>query len=191
MMSAKSTLPNMFLTLLLVTVVSAVSLGFIYKLTEEPIKAAKIARQVKAIKSVLPAFDNDPLTEAQSILAGADSLTIYPGKNQGEKVGSAVKTYTDKGYSGRIWIMVGIDIEGNIHNIQVLEHKETPGLGSKLSDDAYVDQYIGYNPSSKDFNVTKDGGEIDAISGATISSKAFTEAVILAFDHIKPDNNVQ
>ena len=181
----------MLLTLGLVTVVSAFALGYVYEWTKEPINAARIAKQIKAIDAVLGAYDNDPLSDGFSAvgLVGNDSITFYPASKDTLEVGMAVKSYSTKGYSGKIWLMVGFERDGSIQNVEVLEHKETPGLGSKMAKPDFKDQYKGIHPGSFDLRVTKDGGKIDAISGATISSRAFSEAVQLAFDRYNQLND--
>jgi electron transport complex protein RnfG len=85
--------------------------------------------------------------------------------------------------------MVGLDSSGAILNIQVLQHAETPGLGSKMTLPAFVKQFLGKNPQDKPLKVKKDGGDVDAISGATITSRAYSEAVQLASDTYKSLKN--
>lgn len=186
MSTRSSSMINMVVTLALVTGVAAFSLGFVFELTEEPIALAKIEKQKRALNAVLSEYDNDPLSEAYSVagLAGNDSLVFYPAMREGTRVGMAVKSYSTKGYSGLIILMVGFDRDGVIQNVEVLEHKETPGLGSKMSTPKFKDQYLSQNPGSFDIRVKKDGGQIDAISGATISSRAFSEAIQLAYDKL-------
>ena len=76
--------------------------------------------------------------------------------------------------------MVGFKPDGSINNIVVLEQKETPGLGTKMKDDAFISQYRDKNPGSSNLKTTKDGGEIDALTGATITTRAFSDAVTMA-----------
>ena len=78
--------------------------------------------------------------------------------------------------------MVGILPDGKVNNIAILEHKETPGLGSKMSNADFKDQFNGKSPDSFTMKVKKDGGDVDALTGATISSRAFSQATQLAFD---------
>lgn len=172
----------MVFTLTWVTLVAAVGLGFVYEITREPIEQARLKKQLKAIESVIPGYDNNPVEESEKVrvAAGADSLEFFPAKKAGELIGVAVKARSRKGYSGDIWLMVGFAKDGTIGNISVVAHQETPGLGSKMSDDAFLKQFISRNPSATDLRVKKDGGTVDAISGATISSRAFSEAVIEA-----------
>jgi electron transport complex protein RnfG len=111
-----------------------------------------------------------------------ESLEVYPAKQGGKLVASAIRSYSPKGYGGNVWLMVGLLPDGEINNIAVLEHKETPGLGTKMNDAEYKEQYSGQNPASFDLKVEKDGGEVDALTGATITSRAFSQATQLAFD---------
>ena len=112
---------------------------------------------------------------------------MYKAYKGEEYIGTAVKTYTTLGFSGKFWIMVGVDAEGKIYNTAVVEHFETPGLGDKMdeSKSKFPLQFIGKDPNVFAISVKKDGGEVDAITAATISSRAFCDAVNRAFDAIK------
>ena len=183
----ESSLFNMVLTLLVITAISATSLGFMYELTKEPKAAAEKLKQNFAIMAVLPQFDNNPSDESFEIESfdGGENLTCYPATKNNELVGIAVQTWTMKGFSGLIRLMVGFDRSGNIFNISVLEHQETPGLGTKMADAGFKDQYINKNPGTNNLKVRKDGGEIDGITAATISSRAFSDAVERAYKSLE------
>lgn len=180
----KSSFFNMFLTLLVVTLVASAALGFVYEFTRAPIQKARMEKKKQAIAAVLPDFDNQPLEELRKVPMpnGEDSLEFYPVKKGGKLLGIAIKTSSIKGYSGEIQLMVGFKADGKINNISVLSHKETPGLGSKMGEEKFKNQFINQNPETYNMKVIKDGGEVDAISGATISSRAFCEAVQIAYD---------
>ena len=117
-----------------------------------------------------------------------DSLEVYPAKNGDEIVGYAIRSYTNNGFSGFIGFMVGFTPDGAIYNINVLEHKETPGLGTKMVPDGtpekpeFKDQFKGKNPVEFTLKVRKDGGQVDAITAATISSRAFCDGVQRAYN---------
>jgi electron transport complex protein RnfG len=113
-----------------------------------------------------------------------DSLICYPTRIGGELVATAVKTYSDNGFSGRFYIMVGLDKNGTIINTAVLEQSETPGLGDKMQKKKsdWSDQFNGKNPATYKVEVTKDGGDVDGITASTITSRAFCEAVQQAWD---------
>ena len=187
MAKRESTFTNMVVTLFLVTGFAAAALGFVYEFTKGPIAEAKAKAQAEAITQVLPEFDE--LGESFKTLTetGGDSLEIFPAYKNGELVGTAVKTYTKNGFNGFISIMAGIDNNGNFSGYSVLEHKETPGLGSKMnvwfSNPDKPNQYIiGKNPETNNLKVKKDGGEIDAITASTITSRAFLEALNRAYN---------
>ena len=173
----ESNFRNMFVVLSVICIVSALALGFTYGNTKDAIAKAAQEKQVKNIKKVLDGipFDNDPAAGKYTV-EGFDGLELYPATQGGQTVGTAVKTVSPAGYSGNIWLMVGFKPDGVINAISVVEHKETPGLGTKM-DTPWKDQYTGKNPGVNNLKVKKDGGEIDAITAATISSRAFTDAV--------------
>lgn len=174
---------NMVSTLLLITAVAAFSLGKVFNLTKEPIALAKKAKQEAAIKAVLPAFDRLEVLQVKSAWED-DSLQFNMAYQNDQFVGAAINTFTNKGFSGNIKLMVGLLPDGSINNISVLEHKETPGLGDKMQKNksTWSEQFNGQNPASFDLAVTKDGGDVDAITAATISSRAYTDAVKRAYE---------
>ena len=100
-------------------------------------------------------------------------------------MGYAVKTYTDKGFGGHVEIMAGFLPNGSIYNLTVLQHKETPGLGTKMTDPKFSKQFLGKNPADFKLRVKKDGGQVDAITAATVSSRAYCDALQRAFDKLK------
>ncbi|MDY0084767.1 MAG: RnfABCDGE type electron transport complex subunit G [Bacteroidales bacterium] len=174
---------NMVSTLLLITAVAAFSLGMVFNLTKEPIALAKKAKQEAAIKAVLPAFDRLEVLQVKSAWED-DSLQFNMAYQNDQFVGAAINTFTNKGFSGNIKLMVGLLPDGSINNISVLEHKETPGLGDKMQKNKspWSEQFNGQSPASFDLAVTKDGGDVDAITAATISSRAYTDAVKRAYE---------
>jgi electron transport complex protein RnfG len=114
-----------------------------------------------------------------------DSLEIYPAKKDNTIVGYAVNTYTSKGFSGNISLMAGFKPDGTIISITVLDQKETPGLGTKMTESEFKDQFNDKNPSEFKLKVKKDGGHVDAITAATISSRAFCDAVQRAYNTLQ------
>jgi len=187
MAKRESTFINMVLTLLMVTLIAATILGYIYDLTKGPIEIAKLKAQQEAIEKVLPAFDR--LGDSYKVAAepGSDSLEFFPAVSGNDLVGVAIKTYTKKGFGGLVTIMTGIDKSGNFSGYEVLEHAETPGLGSKMAvwfknSEKPNQNIIGKNPKTTKFKVVKDGGDIDAITASTISSRAFLDAMLRAYN---------
>jgi electron transport complex protein RnfG len=180
----ESTFLNMTISLFVITIIAGVSLGFINDLTKGPIAKAKLERKVNALKQVLPEFNNNPIEQVKLIKSdkAKDSIEIYTGMLDDLQIGTAVIGSSEKGYSGLVKIMVGFNPDGSIKNIVVLEQKETPGLGTKMKGEKFVRQFRGKKPSEFNLKPEKDGGDVDAIAGATISSRAFGEATQIAYD---------
>jgi Na+-translocating ferredoxin:NAD+ oxidoreductase subunit G len=186
MAKTESTFKNMALSLTLIALGASASLGFVYELTKEPIALSVLNKKLNAIREVVPEFNNNPNEEMFRLSTGeGDSLEIYPAKKDGEIVGYAVNTFTNKGFSGYINLMAGFKPDGTIINISVLQQKETPGLGTKMTDPGFKDQFIDKNPSQFQLKVRKDGGPVDAITAATISSRAFCDAVQRAYNTLE------
>lgn len=187
MAKLKSTFKNMFISLFSISVVVAALLGQVNNMTAEPIAVAKALQLENAIKEVVPEFDNNPVADAYKMpTAEGDSLLVYPATKGGQVVGFAINTYSNNGFSGNIQIMVGFDTQNKIVNYAVLSHAETPGLGSKMNewfrDTAKPNQVvIGRDLSEGKLSVSKDGGQIDAITASTITSRAFLEAINKAY----------
>ncbi|MCD8102735.1 MAG: RnfABCDGE type electron transport complex subunit G [Alistipes sp.] len=179
----ESTLKNMILTLLVITLISAGALSMVYSMTKDAIEQSKSAKTLEALEGVLPPFDNNPATDTVTVEVNNLPIKVYTGRSGGVPSGYAVETITRKGYSGDIRMMVGFEAGGDIYNIEVLEHSETPGLGSKIADDnnPVLVSFKGRNPADLVMKVTKDGGDIDAITASTISSRAYTDAVERAY----------
>jgi electron transport complex protein RnfG len=171
----KSSLTNMVLCLGLTTLVAAVGLSYVYGLTKEPIEKAKQQKTTDALGRVLPVFEGEPAVRELTI----DGLPI---KVYEAPTGYAVETMTMSGFSGEVRLMVGFLPDGAVHNIEVLQQNETPGLGSKMADEdnPLVLSFRGRRPSEMKMAVRKDGGEVDAITASTISSRAYVDAVARA-----------
>lgn len=178
MAKTESTFKNMVLSLTLISLGAAACLGFVYEMTKNPIEISNLNKKLNAIKQVVPEFTNDPNSEMYKLPTGeGDSLEVYPAKNGEDLVGYAVNTYTNNGFSGNITLMTGFRPDGSIIDITVLKQKETPGLGTKMAEPEFKDQFKGKNPAEFQLKVVKDGGKVDAITAATISSRAFCDAV--------------
>jgi len=177
---------NMVVTLFLVTAIAGLVLGSVYNLTKGPIEIAKAENLKKAIGTVLPDFDKIETIKVMP-LDGPDSLTFYRGYKEDKFIGTAIKTYTNKGFSGHFDIMVGFSPDDVIINTAVLQHQETPGLGSNMEqkNSDWSKQFNNKKLATYNLTVTKDGGDVDAITAATISSRAFCDAVKRAYDTYK------
>lgn len=177
-----STLPNMILSLALITAVAGGLLGMMYSVTQKPIEKARQEAALDAIRRVAPEFNNDPEADAKTISYEGNDYTVYPAIMNGKLTGAAVKGSSMNGFAGEITVMCGFTADGSVKDYQVLQHGETPGLGSKMQtwfrDPKDARSVIGKNPGNVSFYVVKDkamNGEIDGITAATISSRAFLE----------------
>lgn len=171
----------MLLSLALIAGICGLCLGGVYTLTKDKIEAAAQQKKEAALKEVLPAYQT--LTEGRIALADdpARELEYYMAYEGEDLVGVAVSTYTKKGFNGEFNLMAGILPDGTLNKVSVLKQGETPGLGAKMTEPAFYTQFEGRNPTSFRFIVKKDGGEVDAITAATISSRAYCDALDRAF----------
>ena len=185
MAKIKSNMLNMVVVLTIITATVGAILGGIYKLTEEPIAQASARAQEEAIRVVAPDFDNNPIAESDTIDSNGQLFIVYPASKAGVPVGAAVKASSRNGFNGEIVIIVGFEQDGTIRQYQVLSHGETPGLGAKMSEwfrtDKNNQSILGKHPEHTNLTVSKDGGDIDAITASTITSRAFLEAVYNAY----------
>lgn len=187
MAKKESTFSSMVITLTLITLVSSAAMGYVYELTKKPIAIAKAAKKNLAIKRVTPEFDNKPGEEFYKVPADGDTINFYIARNGGDTVGYASETFSNQAFGGSLKLLVGFLPDGTIKEIAVLEHKETPGLGDKIvkSKSDWSKQFEGKNPDKFILKVTKDGGDIDAITASTITSRAYCDAVQRAYDSFK------
>ena len=192
MAKKESKFGNMVSTLVIITAVAGLALSYVYKITEEPIRKASEEKLKKALTAVLPEFEDVESKKVAAFDGGTDSLEFFIATKGGEEVGTAIKTYTNKGFSGRIDLLVGFLPGGIINNTAVLSHKETPGLGDKMdiAKSDFPKQFMGKNPADFKLIVKKDGGDVDAITASTISSRGFCDAVDRAYQtYIKEGGN--
>jgi len=182
-MAKKSTFGNMVLVLSGICLVCSALLGTVYAVTKAPIEASELAKVNAAISAVTPAFDNIPSEDVRTLDDGAQ---IYTSRMGGQVVGYAIKVSTS-GFGGPLTIMVGFTPDGTVYNTSVISHSETPGLGAKLVDENCAPrvQVKGKNPATNKISVSKDGGEIDAITASTITSRAFLKGVNAAYEVFK------
>ncbi len=170
-----------------IAVVCAALLAYVYKVTAGPIEKAKNDAIAEGIAAVAPELDNDPVAQMYVVdEKDPASAVIYPATSGGVVVGAAVKTISKKGYAGNVVVMVGLegapDGQLRVLSTMVVDMKETPGLGTKAKEGGFPNQFknLAVPPDGSLFKVKKDGGSIDAIAGATITSRAFTECVNVA-----------
>ena len=189
----KSTIIKDALALFAITLVSGLALGFVYELTKPVIEANELEAKTAAYATVYTDADtfteSDDLTaavaDAANLLAssGTEGTTIEEAYQavdaSGNVLGYVMSVVSTKGFGGEIKASLGVTLEGEVTGIEFLTLNETAGLGSKAADSEYKDQYLGKVVDS--FTVTKDGAssddQINAISGATITSNAVTNIV--------------
>lgn len=175
MKKLESSLMNMVIVLTVISVVAGGILAYVNKVTAGPIEQIKAETLNNALKSVLNAKDMPQVSSTDTI----DEFTIVYATDKGV----AVQAATD-GFGGKVKILVGFTSDGAISGYSVLEHVETPGLGAKAGDwfqKGAKGDIIGKKPGEKELAVSKDGGEIDAITASTITSRAFLLAVNNAY----------
>ena len=195
----------MLLVLTGVTAISVALLAYVNELTKGPIAEANAKTLNKALKQVLPEFTNNPVGESDTIFSEKDGkkvvdFIVYPAKKGEEWVGSAVESKA-MGFGGELKVLVGFDAKGKIYNYSLLAHTETPGLGSKadkwfgaydatkgekaVTHDMSKKSIIGMSPGEGELKVSKDGGQVDAITASTITSRAFLNAINKAYEAYK------
>jgi electron transport complex protein RnfG len=176
-------LPRLVLSLTLITVGAGLLLSQVESLTRAPIAEQRRLETLRALQTVLPAFDNSPDADTVELAFGTDKKgrelkrTFFRGRQGAEISGVAFSVVAPDGYSGNINMMVGVDAGGTVVGLEILTHAETPGLGDKITHDEFKGQFKGKKLEGSDWRVKKDGGDFDQITGATISPRAVVKAV--------------
>ncbi len=195
-MSTKVNIPVLVIALALIAAVAAALLGGVYLLTEEPIAATLKAKTDAALKEVIPGVETIDETTVKT-----DGVTFYTGRDKdGNVAGFAGETITPKGYNGNVTVLAGLTPDGTITTVLVTKQAETPGLGTVVCErkreqtiskiiqgteetglppNPMLDQFSGMKAEAGQapWKVKKDGGPIDAVTGATITSRAVADAV--------------
>ena len=171
MKKLKSTWYNMAGSLTLISVVAGASLASVNEMTKGPIELIKKQTLESGIRAVLNSND----LQVQDIKSLEDGSVIIYRTDKG----NAVQATDGNAFGGKLTVLVGFDSQGSIQGYQVLETSETPGLGAKASSwfKEGKGSIIGKNPSKNNLTVSKDGGEVDAITASTITSRAFLRCV--------------
>ncbi len=168
-------LPVLFLTL--IVLVSVAALIATDEITREPIAAARRAATHRRLQSLFPAMDAFIYDEASG---------LFRPLAEGDPLGLAFVTHT-RGFGGTIAILIGLAADGAIRGIEIVSHRETPGLGAQITEPSFLDQFKGIEIG--DIALSRDGGTIDAITAATISAAAVAaevlEAVSARLEHLE------
>jgi electron transport complex protein RnfG len=193
-MAMKSSLKNMVLVLFTITAVSALLVGLVHNITKDVIAQTEEKAKNEAKFKVLNTTEKDAVVLADSIINKDTDyevvVSIVEFKNDATKMGYAVEapSITKSGYGGRIKLMVGFIEEGenlSISGVEVLSQNETPGLGANMTkaDNALVKSILAKDPAELSFKVKKDdaNGSFDSLTGSTISSRAYANAVETAY----------
>lgn len=182
----KSNIQNMVAVLVVIALICGGLLAYVNQLTKPAIDAQAEKTLADGIKAVLAA-DNVTVNDQKEVTRNIDgkdqTFVIYSTDK-----GTAVQSTDPNGFGGNLKVLVGFDAEGTILGYAVLEHAETPGLGAKAPDWFQKDQpgcIVGKNPGSVNMTVSKDGGDIDAITASTITSRSFLRAVQQAYNTYK------
>lgn len=178
-MAVKSSFRNMTLCLLVICLVCSALLAGVYALTKAPIDAAQSAKNEAAIKEVLPPTAVAVEEERTVDFEGQSYSYNLAYDELGNTVGCAINV-APVGFGGPVSIKVGFDVNGVIWNTKVLSQAETPGLGAKCVEPAFADQFKRFDPAAKKLAVKKDGGDVDAITASTITSRAYSDGLALA-----------
>ncbi len=173
---------RMIVVLTLIGVASGLSLSLTHRVTKERIEVQIIKFvQEPAVKEVLTGYDNDPILDRKTIVVGTDErgnaieLIIFPAKKQGETFAVALEG-KGKGFQGLIGVMVGVGKDGTLLDISITSHLETPGVGSRVTEASFTDEFKGLS--------TEEELEVDGVSGATYSSKGVMGAVNQAIGYV-------
>lgn len=197
--------PNLIVLGIFLGIIGAISAGLLAcvdRLTVDPIKKAKLEKTNQALSEVLPKYDNVPANDKIEIEAkDGTKVTFYLAKQSEKIVGIAGQGYSQKGFAGKVVVMVGMDPTGKIKTVLVTEQKETPGLGTVVTDrvrqKTIFDLFSGKkeaaglppnrildgfddhtaDPAKGPWKVKKDGGQFAFVTGATITSRAVTGAI--------------
>lgn len=174
MKKLKSTLPNMVIVLTSIAVIAGLALGYVNSITAGPIEEIKAQQLADGIKAVLNA---DELNVETPEALDNGSIIYRTDK------GVAVQATDPNGFGGKLTVLVGFNKDGLIQGYRVLETAETPGLGAKAGEwfqEGQKGNIIGKQAGN--LTVSKDGGEVDAITASTITSRAFLRCVNSAYE---------
>jgi len=162
-----------------VTALSGYLLAHVYKITRPRIDEQKKQEEQRLYKEIFP--------EGVEFVEEKDYVSVYDSnKNLLGRIYNVVQA----GYGGPIVIKVGFDIEGRVKGVRILEQSETPGLGAKITEKAFLDQFAGKSGNELFLKKHNKEGTIDAITGATISSKAVSDAIIKIQEKLKSEGTI-
>jgi electron transport complex protein RnfG len=162
--------------------VAGLLLAYTNDVTRDRIATAKQAEKLDALRAVLPEFDNQPNQNTCRITVNGEEWTFFVARKNNAYTGAATESASKNGYGSRILLMIGFNANRTVQQVKILEQTETPGLGSRITEDAFRGQFTGRKLAGTRWAVRKDSGDFEAITGATISSRAVVDAVKKAVD---------
>ncbi|HOJ76817.1 MAG TPA: RnfABCDGE type electron transport complex subunit G [Bacillota bacterium] len=184
---------RLMLVLALICGIAGCTLALVNSYTEPIIAKYKAQAEIKAYQKALPEaerFIDDPelikVVKDNPNYKGIQSLKV--GLKNGQRIGLVFKVATS-GYSSDIQMLVGINSDGQLYQVLILDQQETPGLGSRITDTEFIGQKAIYNSGTKKLALTKDGGSVQAVTGATISSRAVVRGINQALAAYQSFNN--
>ena len=195
MKKLSSSITNMVIILTLIAIIAGGILAYVNSATKQQIENINKEKLNAGIKEVMGGGDvktSKPDTLKKVINNKNKIFVVYDvSSTSNEPIGKAVET-TENGFGGDLKVLVGFDNEGTILGYTILKHTETPGLGAKANvwfknDYKKNSNIIGKNPGECNFTVRKDGGDIDAITASTITSRAFLLSIQNAYDEISKE----
>ena len=177
---------KMAVVLAVICTTSGVVLSYVNEATEEPREYQFIKFvQEPSMKAVLSDYDNDPIKERIKLAVGEDEegnpveVVVFPAK-KGGKTGAIAYSAAAKGYNDLIEVMIGVNPDGTLTGISIMTHTETPGLGARIVDPEFTDQFAGLDLDTA--NLSAEGGKVDPLSGATFSTVGVITTVRAALE---------
>ena len=163
------------LILVIISTVAGICLSSVYTATKDKIAEAKQRELQEALKKVMPFLKED--YQEQKVNFNNEEIPIYTVQENGKLQGAAMKMVSHEGYGGDITFLMGVDKDAKITGFYMLDFKETPGLGTKATKPKFYGQFIGKSLETFNFKVKKDKGSVEAITAATITSRAVSSAM--------------
>lgn len=173
---------KMVFVLACICVLAGALLAVIDSVTREPIAAAMREEKMKAMRRVLPGYDNDPMACTNVVVENGDAWVFHVARKDGEFAGAAFEAASGEGYGGTVRIMIGAGADDAVLGLEILQHAETPGLGARITESGFRNQFRDRSIGDTVWTVKSDGGDIDAVTGATMSSRAVLDALRRGLD---------
>lgn len=188
------------IVLTVICAIAAAALAGVNNKTKEKIKEEELKFTLRSVAKAIPQYNNHPEQDVVLVNEGNEKICIYRGRQDDKLTGFAIPAVDPNGYSGNVKILVGVLPDGSLSGIEILSHAETPGLGSRVEEKAFRDRFIWTcsNCENKQrrtidntrWIIKKDSGDIDEITGASISSRAVTRAVKKAIDIFNKNRDI-